>query len=1079
MALRAEGYPYRLLPTFEGLLREGSSQGRVIVDLIRDLRLDQFDEGAYQLRAQEHEEPRPPGSIASDRELDPGPARLKLGLTLGRHRPQSVSVRSFDSDSQWSHRGPWLAARGRGWMIAGYGPQRRLQGHSNRALELMQESSGVASLVTLFHDDASLAEATVWLRELALRSSSRAALAVEDLLVLLNDGLLPDGMSAKRVDDEGTLIVEQDGLELPLDRLSDGYRAVAALVFDILYRLSVAYGVDAVELDKSKSYPRVIIGCPGVVLIDEVETHLHPSWQKQIGFWLVEHFPNLQFIVTTHSAFVCQAALHGSLIRLSPPGDPRPPGRLDGRSYWTVVNGSPDEAALTELFGLERLISADAEALRDEVAELFGEVANEIKLLELDSTPLLTNTLEQIKHACGDDWQNDKQNPNFNCDLTPLGQTFEGEDGTWETSAEFSMIRILTMTPANSVVDGTSLDTVAGLSNFLLGLSGGFSALLANSLEIDETEEFLDTAPVVASLRKNLLETHPEVQPGGKIDVYLADALTDMATLADRLGPAGDHPGVLVPDFPTYGEVFGPDFQMNVVAESNLRVLDGVDLSAGKDFISVIVDLKGPTFDDEAEFDFQDPAKFSLSGLTPNPTLDMRFAIYEHDSFVESCTSLVSDLCIDNAPANPVGSGLVWSLDPWDLEYLVADAGRTKYASLQSKVNYFLLGDVVEVGQEGDPFGWARFSVPLNIGEPPNQYVWELINEVAQHDLHYLEGGDTPTFAEGEANVEFTLSDIPVGITGEEAANAVRPYLQAQASDIAGYLLGNYKENSGPVDFYYRRADDGVPYLFWVAPDDLLEGKPYGWQEPGFYADPGLNEKLSSTQLGGVGESMHEKLAISEGETIVYAADDEQKLYRIRIVAPAATRPRSPSTWPSKSTEDCHASSSRPPTRARARTPARCRLHRGAERPRRAAARRARHRRDPPRRASLPPLRRRGLRGAPDPRRAPQPAQLDARRAVAARSRSHALGRKRAHAAQDAPARAGVRAPAGGPEHADAAQHHARQRRPLGHLARAADRALAGGRAAAGQGLGRHLRDRRDRELHPDRGQHRGGRRGP
>ncbi len=523
---------------------------------------------------------------------------------------------------------------------------------------------------------------------------------------------------------------------------------------------------------------------------------------------------------------------------------------------------------------------------RDEVAELFGDVASEIKLLELDSTPLLTNTLEEIKHACGDDWKNDKANPVFNCDLTPLGQTFEGEDGTWQTSAEFSMVRILTMTPANSVVDGTSLDTVAGLSDFLLGLSGGFSALLANSLAIEETEEFLDTAPVVASLRKNLLETHPEVQPGGKIEVYLSDALTDMATLAERLGPVGDHPGVLVPDYPTSGEVFGPDFQMKVVAESNLRVLDGVDLSNGKDFISVIVDVTGPSFDDEAEFDFEDPAKFAMSGLTPNPTLDMRFAIKENPQFIESCTTLVDDNCINNAPANPIGSGLVWSLDRWELEYLVADAGRTKYQSLQSEVSYFLLGTVVEVGQNGTPGGWAEFSVPLGIGEPPDQYVWELVNEVAQHDLHYLNGGDTPTFPEGAANVEFTLSDVPVGITGEDAADAVRPYLQGQASDIAGYLLGNYKENSGPVDFYYRRADDGQAYLFWVIPDDLLEGKPYGWQQPGFFADPDLEEKVSSTQIGGVGESAHEKLAITPGETIVYAQDDEQQTYRIRIVAP-------------------------------------------------------------------------------------------------------------------------------------------------------------------------------------------------
>lgn len=526
---------------------------------------------------------------------------------------------------------------------------------------------------------------------------------------------------------------------------------------------------------------------------------------------------------------------------------------------------------------------------RDEVAELFGDVAEDIDLLELDSTPLLTNTLDAIKFACGDDWQLNQEDPNHDCSQTALGQTFG--DGDWETSAEFSMVRILTMTPANSVVDGTSLETVAGLSDFLSWFTGGFSGLMAESLEIAENDEFLDTPSVVTSLRQNLIATHPEVSDDGKITITLADALTDMATLNDRLGPVGEHPGVLVPDFPTHGEVFGPDFQMNVVAASNLRVLDGVDLSAGKDFISVIVDVTGPSFEDEAEFDFNDPQKFSLTGLTPNPTLDLRFAIYEHSSFVPACTSAVSEACVNNKPGFPVGNNLVWTLDPWDFEYIVAYAGTIKYATLEAVVTKWLPlpTDVIVVG---DPPGWAEFNVPLGFlfNEPPAQFVWEMINEVAQYDLHHLEAGGPATFAEGTANVEFTLYDIPVGITGEEAAAAVRPYLQAQASEIAGYLLGNYKENSGPVDFYYRRADDGVPYLFWVAPGDLADGLPYGWAKPGFYGDPGLSEKLSSTDVG-VGDGSHEKLRVEPGESIVYAQDDEGGVYRIRIVAPAEGDP--------------------------------------------------------------------------------------------------------------------------------------------------------------------------------------------
>jgi hypothetical protein len=533
---------------------------------------------------------------------------------------------------------------------------------------------------------------------------------------------------------------------------------------------------------------------------------------------------------------------------------------------------------------------------RDEVAELFGDVAQEIDLLELDSTPLLINTLEAIKFACGDDWQLNQNDPNFDCSQTPLGQTFN--NGNWQTSAEFSMVRILTMTPANSVVTGTSLESVQGLTDFLALFTGGFSGMMGESLEIAENAEFLDTQSVATSLRNNLLATHPEVANDGKITITLADALTDMGTLATRLGPVDDHPGILVPDYPTHGEVFGPEFLMSVVADSNLRVLDGVDLSGtsgtgeggGKDFISVIADTIGPSFTDEAEFDFTDPEKFSLSGLNPSPALDLRFAIYEHNGFVDSCTSDVSEACVDNAPGNPVGNGLVWTLDPWDFEYIVAWAGRQKYGSLQSVVTK-LFTDVVRVGQDGNPGGWAVFNVPLGIlfGEPPAQFVWEMINEVAQHDLHHLDPDGPATFPEGQANVEFTLEDIPCGITGAEAADAVRPFLQAQASAIAGYLLGNYKENSGPVDFYYRRADDGATYLFWVAADDLLDGLPYGWGTPGFYADADLTEKRSSTNIEGVGDAAHEKLRVEPGETTVYATDDEGGVYKLHIIAPDDT----------------------------------------------------------------------------------------------------------------------------------------------------------------------------------------------
>lgn len=101
------------------------------------------------------------------------------------------------------------------------------------------------------------------------------------------------------IDSDG-LWTERRGILLPLRELSDGYRTVAALVLDILKQLETTFGTLGLEWNGSSP----IVGHAGVVLIDEADIHLHVSWQQRIGFWLKEHFPKIQFLVTTHSPFI-------------------------------------------------------------------------------------------------------------------------------------------------------------------------------------------------------------------------------------------------------------------------------------------------------------------------------------------------------------------------------------------------------------------------------------------------------------------------------------------------------------------------------------------------------------------------------------------------------------------------------------------------------------------------------------------------------------------------------------------------------------------------------------------------------
>ena len=90
-----------------------------------------------------------------------------------------------------------------------------------------------------------------------------------------------------------TMIVEKDGEELDVNQLSQGEKSLLALVGDIARRLAL--------LNPSLDNP---LEGEGVVMIDEVDLHLHPKWQHDLIDKLVATFPNLQFILTTHSPHV-------------------------------------------------------------------------------------------------------------------------------------------------------------------------------------------------------------------------------------------------------------------------------------------------------------------------------------------------------------------------------------------------------------------------------------------------------------------------------------------------------------------------------------------------------------------------------------------------------------------------------------------------------------------------------------------------------------------------------------------------------------------------------------------------------
>lgn len=101
------------------------------------------------------------------------------------------------------------------------------------------------------------------------------------------------------------MTVVKQGMELSVAQLSDGERNMLALVGDMARRLSV--------LNPSLENPNT---GHGVVLIDEIDLHLHPRWQRSVVSSLEKTFPNCQFIITTHSPQVVGELLPESVMLL-------------------------------------------------------------------------------------------------------------------------------------------------------------------------------------------------------------------------------------------------------------------------------------------------------------------------------------------------------------------------------------------------------------------------------------------------------------------------------------------------------------------------------------------------------------------------------------------------------------------------------------------------------------------------------------------------------------------------------------------------------------------------------------------
>lgn len=324
-------------------------------------------------------------------------------LTLSRKQNNGYTL---DGNKGAPFENIWSSAYG--WFSCAFGPFRRFTGGEKEWMKVYNSDPRAAAHLSVFGEDVALTEAIDWLKNLHIKTLEKASIdpgnpntdetILEALKSFLNDGgLLPHGAKLDAISSEGVFFIDGNGSRVDVTQMSDGYRSILSLTFELIRQMVRAYGAEAVFSNFSRRKYQVDL--PGVVLIDEIDAHLHPTWQAKIGEWFISVFPKIQFIVTTHSPLICRASKSGSIWRLRAPGSEQQSGEVTGTDKERLLYGDLLDAYGTELFGRNVTQSNAGLALTEELAMLnmksFKEKLTNTEKNKLEHLKSITSTINE------------------------------------------------------------------------------------------------------------------------------------------------------------------------------------------------------------------------------------------------------------------------------------------------------------------------------------------------------------------------------------------------------------------------------------------------------------------------------------------------------------------------------------------------------------------------------------------------------------------------------------------------------------------------------------------------------------
>ncbi len=276
----------------------------------------------------------------------------KIGIGVVRHGDSEILMR-FDpaapSSDDWLW-DPMFVDNSPAFLVVGYGASRRVE-DSGRFDESARRKSRLLRyerVAGLFESYITLTPLESWLPNFKKENPGR-----HKQVVNLIDRLLLEGASFAGDLEKGEYLFEMGGAKIPFGALSDGYRAYIGWIADLLYHIcrGAPSGAKLVETR-------------GIVLVDEIDLHLHPEWQRSVIPTISEALPNLQFVLTTHSPIVAGSLYHENIFVMETDKD----GSSRVRQYEEKIYGrSAEEILLSSYFDLK---TTRAEPFVDELRDL-------------------------------------------------------------------------------------------------------------------------------------------------------------------------------------------------------------------------------------------------------------------------------------------------------------------------------------------------------------------------------------------------------------------------------------------------------------------------------------------------------------------------------------------------------------------------------------------------------------------------------------------------------------------------------------------------------------------------------------